>query len=209
MMLGFWHVFKYFKPLRPPRRLGSYHIMRKEVFFSIAFSLVFLVSSCSATRFLVTYASGGDGEPGKMKDWVYTAKRNSYRVAPLSRDWEMVPIEGGDMAFYNPASDLMLTVSSFCSDRDYDLKTLSDSLVVGLGGKRVKERRNIEVDGAAGLYTEYEASLDDKRFALATVVHKSGKCDYDFSYSANPAGFKANLGDFIDFVSGFEEIWAK
>ncbi len=183
--------------------------MRKEAFLSIAFSLIFLVSSCSATKFLMSYASGDDRKPGKMKDWVYTAELNSYRVAPLSQAWERVPIEGGDIAFYNPASDLILTVSSLCTDRDYDLQTLSDSLVVGLGKKRVKLRKDIEVDGAAGLYTEYEAFLSDEKFALATVVHKSPKCDYDFSYSADPADFEANLGEFIDFVSGFEELWAK
>jgi len=175
----------------------------------LGLSLIFLISSCSATKFLVNYASGDDRKSGKMKDWVYTTELNSYRVAPLSQDWERVPIEGGDIAFYNPASDLVLTVSSLCADRDYDLQTLSDSLAVGLSKKRIKLRKDIEVDGAVGLYTEYEASLDDESFMLATVVHKSGKCDYDFSYSAGPADFKASLGKFIDFVSGFEEIWAK
>ena len=183
--------------------------MREKVFFFIGLSLIFLMSSCSAAKFLVNYASGDDGKSGKMKDWVYTTKLNSYRVAPLSQDWERVPIEGGDIAFYNPASDLVLTVSSLCADRDYDLRTLSDSLVVGLSKKRIKLRKDIEVGGAVGLYTEYEASLDNESFMLATVVRKSGKCDYDFSYSAGPADFKANLGKFIDFVSGFEEIWAK
>ncbi len=183
--------------------------MREKVFFIIGLSLIFLMGSCSATKFLVNYASGDDRKSGKMKDWVYTTERNSYRVEPLSQDWERVPIEGGDIVFYNPVSDLMLTVSSLCTDRDYDLQTLSDSLVVGLGKKRIKVRKDIEVDGAVGLYTEYEASLSDENFALATVVHKSPKCDYDFSYSAGPADFKANLGEFIDFVSGFGEIWAK
>lgn len=183
--------------------------MRKETFFFIAFSLIFLMSSCSATKFLMSYASGDERKPGKMKDWVYTAELNSYRVAPLSEGWERVPIEGGDIAFYNPASDLVLTVSSLCANRDYDLQTLSDSLVVGLGKKRVKLRKDIGVGSAVGLYTEYEVSLDDENFALATVVHKSPKCYYDFSYSANPADFKANLGEFVDFVSGFEELWAK
>ncbi len=183
--------------------------MRKESFLLIAVSLIFLASSCSATKFLMTYASGDDRKPGEMKDWVYTAELNSYRVTPLSKDWERVPIEGGDIVFYNSTSDLMLTVSSLCADRDYSLQTLSDSLVVGLGNKRMKLRKNIEVGGAVGLYTEYEASLDDESFALATVVHKSSKCDYDFSYSADPEDFKASLGEFIEFVSGFEELWAK
>ena len=157
----------------------------------------------------MTYASGDDKKSGKMKDWVYTAELNSYRVMPLSQDWERIPIEGGDIAFYNPANDLVLTASSLCGDRDYDLKTLSDSLVVGLANKRIRLRKDIEVGGAEGLYTEYDASLGDESFTLATVVHKSPKCDYDFSYSASPSDFKANLGKFTDFVSGFEELWAK
>ena len=182
--------------------------MRKRVFF-IVLSLIFVTASCSATKFLLNYASGDDRKPGKIKDWVYTTERNSYRVAPLSQDWERVPIEGGNIAFYNSGEDIMFTVSSVCTDRDYDLETLSDSLVVGLGKKRIKLRKDIEVGGARGLYTEYETSLDGESFALATVVHKSRKCDYDFSYSADPADFQANLGKFIDFLSGFEELRAE
>ncbi len=208
-MLGFWYVFKYVKHLRATGRRWSFYVMRKKVSFFIGFSLVLVMSSCSATKFLLNYASGDDRKPGKMKDWVYTTERNSYRVAPLSQNWKKVPVEGGDIAFYNSADDIIFTVSSVCTDRDYDLKTLSDSLVVGVGKKRMKLRKDIEVGGAGGLYTEYDVSLDDENLSLATVVHKSSKCDYDFSYSTDPAGFQANLGKFIDFLSGFEELWAK
>ena len=183
--------------------------MRKEVLFLIAFSLILLAGSCSATRFLLTYAAGDGDKPGKIKDWVYTAERNSYRLASLSEDWQMVAIEGGDVAYYNPSDDLMLTVNSVCSERDYNLQTLSDSLVVGMGKKRMRLRENVKVGGGVGLYTEYEVAVGDKRFFLATVVHKSLRCDYDFSYSAPPDSFGANQGKFIDFVSGFEEIWAR
>ena len=125
--------------------------MRKKVSFFIGFSLVLVMSSCSATKFLLNYASGDDRKPGKMKDWVYTTERNSYRVAPLSQNWKKVPVEGGDIAFYNSADDIIFTVSSVCTDRDYDLKTLSDSLVVGVGKKRMKLRKDIEVGGGGGL----------------------------------------------------------
>ena len=183
--------------------------MREKISFLIGLSLILVMSSCSATKFLMNYASGDDRKPGKIKDWVYTTERNSYRVAPLSQDWKRVPVEGGDIAFYNSANDIIFTVSSVCADRDYDLETLSDSLVVGLGKKQMKLRKDIEVDGSVSLYTEYEVSLDGKNFALATVVHKSSRCDYDFSYSTDPADFQPNLGKFIDFLSGFEELWAQ
>lgn len=183
--------------------------MREKAFLVISISLIFLVSSCSATKFLLNYASGDDGKPGKLKDWVYTTERNSYRVASLSQDWKKVPVEGGDIAFYNSANNTMFTVSSVCANRDYNLETLSDSLAVGLGKKRMELRKDIEVGGGGGLYTEYEVSLDGENFSLATVVHKSAKCDYDFSYSTDPAGFQAGLGKFLDFLSGFKELWAK
>ncbi|MCY4261804.1 MAG: hypothetical protein OXC97_00555 [Candidatus Dadabacteria bacterium] len=183
--------------------------MSKELLFLTAFSLILLAGSCSATRFLMTYAAGDGERAGKMKDWVYTAERNSYRIAALSDDWQRVTIEGGDVAFYNSSNNLMLTVNSVCSKRDYKLQTLSDSLVVSLGKKQVRLRKNIDTGGGWGLYTEYEVSVGDERFFLATVVHKSLKCDYDFSYSAPPDAFGANQGKFIDFVSGFEEIWAR
>ncbi len=183
--------------------------MRKKAFLFVALSLVFFVSSCSATKFLLKYASEGDRNPGKIEDWVYTTERNSYRVAPLSQSWKEVPVEGGDMAFYNSVNDLIMTVSSVCANRDYSLETLSNSLATGLSKKRMKLRKDIEIEGIRGLYTEYEASLDNKIFFLATVVYKSSKCDYDFSYSASPADFEVNLGDFFDFLSGFQELWAK
>ena len=53
------------------------HVMRKKIFFFIALSLVFLVSSCSATKFLMNYASGDDRKPGKIKDWVYTTQNKT------------------------------------------------------------------------------------------------------------------------------------
>ena len=183
--------------------------MREKISFFIGLSLILVMSSCSATKFLINYASGDDRKPGKLKDWVYTTERNSYRVAPLSQNWKRVPVEGGDIAFYNSANDIMFTVSSVCADRDYNLETLSDSLVVGLGKKQMKLRKDIKVGGTAGLYTEYDVSLDDENFSLATVVHKSAECDYDFSYFTDPASFQPNLGNFIDFLSGFEELWAK
>ena len=183
--------------------------MREKVSFFIGLSLILVMNSCSATKFLLNYASGDDRKPGKMKDWVYTTERNSYRIAPLSQNWNRIPVEGGDIAFYNSADDIMFTVSSSCTDRNYDLETLSDSLVVGLGKKRMKLRKDIKVGDAGGLYTEYDVSLDDENLSLATVVHKSSKCNYDFSYSTNPAHFQANLGKFLDFLSGFEELWAK
>ena len=183
--------------------------MREKISFFIGLSLILVISSCSATKFLMNYASGDDRKPGKLKDWVYTTEQNSYRVAPLSQNWKRVPVEGGDIAFYNSANNIMFTVSSVCSDRDYNLETLSNSLVIGLGKKQMKLRKDIEVGGAVGLYTEYDVSLDDENLSLATVVHKSAECDYDFSYFTDLAGFQANLGKFIDFLSGFEELWAK
>ena len=141
-----------------------------------------------------------------MEGRVYSSKRNSYRVAELSDGWRKVAIEGGDVAFHNPRSGLAVTVNSVCGGRDYTLEKLSDSLLAGVGRKKMKTRRSVAVGDGEGLYTEYDAALDGETFGLATVVYKSPKCLYDFSYSASLEGFGPNLGEFLDFVSGFEEI---
>ena len=91
-------------------------------------------------------------------------------------------MEGGDVAFYRPEDNIILTVSSACKNRDYNLETLSDSLALGIGEKRIRLRKNIEIDVSTGLYTEYETLIDGESFSLATVVYKSDKCSYDFSY---------------------------
>lgn len=189
----------------PPRGRGPGR-RRSSLFVPLAFGL--LLCSCSAAKFALTYSSTGDGT-GKMEGRVYSSKRNSYRVAELSDGWRRVEIEGGDAAFHNPAGGLAVTVDSVCGGREYTLEKLSDSLLAGVGKKTMKTRRPVPVGDGEGLYSEYDAVLDGRNFGLATVVYKSPKCRYDFSYSASPADFAPNLGEFLDFVSGFEEIRAK
>lgn len=189
----------------PPRSRGP---GRRRPFALLPLALVLVFCSCSAARFAVTYASAGD-KTGKMEGRTYVSKKNSYRVAELSDGWRRVAIEGGDAAFHNPTSGLAVTVSSACGGRDYTLEKLSDSLLAGVGKKTMKTRRTVPVGGGEGLYSEYDAELDGESFGLATVVHKTPKCRYDFSYSASSADFAPNLGEFLDFVSGFEEVAAR
>lgn len=183
--------------------------MQKGVFFFIPLALAFALGSCSATKFAVTYISDSEGKSGEFRNWVYYTKDNVYRVAELSADWRKISVEGGDLAFHDAARGLVLTVNSVCGAGKRGLETLADSLTAGIAGKKMTRRTKIGVDAGEGLYTEYEAALDGEKFGLATVVYKSGKCDYDFSYSASPADFRANLREFFGFVDGFGELRAK
>lgn len=175
-------------------------------FVSISLSLV----SCALTKFAGHYSSV-DSNSGKYSGNTFTTESNSYRISKLPDGWKKIKVKGGDLAFHNSSSDSTITVNSVCKEakRNYSLKALSKSLVTGIEDKKVIKSENLEVDKSNGLYTEYIAKLDGDLFSLATVVYKSEKCNYDFTYSATEGYFNSNLNTFRNLVSGFEEISAK
>lgn len=204
-MLGFRRKFKY--SLAFTRFFET--PMQKGVFLFIPLALAFALGSCSAAKFAMTYISYSDGKSGEFRNWTYYTNSNVYRVAELSADWKKVSVEEGDLVFHDAIRGLVLAASSFCGAEKRGLKTLADSLAAGIANKKMTRRTIIDMGEGEGLYTEYETAFDGEKFGLATVVYKSGKCDYDFSYSASATDFRANMEEFFSFLSGFKELRAK
>ena len=180
--------------------------MRKNALFLISVLFIPLFYSCSAVRFALVYASSDEKKAGELKDGTYFSERTNYRITQLGKKWERVPLSDGDLAFYNEEAELMITVNSDCEKQRRGVEQTSDSLIAGLGEKQIKLRETIKVGRGSGLYTEYEVYSGRQDLGLATVVYRSSRCDYDFSYFAPTSVFSANLGFFRDFVSGFEEL---
>ncbi|MGH7884221.1 MAG: hypothetical protein ACRENO_00845 [Thermodesulfobacteriota bacterium] len=184
--------------------------MNKTIFIVFSVILSFSLTSCALTKFAGHYKSV-DKKSGRLNGQVYTTNFNSYRIGILSNDWKRINIKGGDLAFYNSSFDASITTNSTCQKekRRYSLKALSNSLVTGIKNKEIKIRENIKVDLSQGLYSQYSAELNNENIALATVVYKSEKCNYDFSYSSTYNKFEKNLPTFKNFISSFNEINAK
>ncbi len=181
-------------------------LMRENALFFILVLLIPVFCSCAAARFALVYASTGEKKAGELRDGVYLSEHTNYRIAHLGENWSRVPLSEGDLMFYNRKAELVITVNSDCGKRYSDIEATSDSLTEGLSEKKVKLRRTVKVGRSTGLYTEYDVTSGGQNLGLATAVHRSGRCDYDFSYFAPVSVFSENLGLFMDFISDFEEL---
>ena len=179
-----------------------------KTYLSIFLSIVLItLSSCGIGGFVKAYQSV-DKKPGSLNGNVFTTQYNSYKIGSLDKDWKRISIKKGDLAYFNKISKSTITLSSDCREakRRYSLKALSNSLVVGIKDKKIIERSEFDVDKSVGLYTEYDAVVDDEQISLATFIYKSEKCNYDFSYSSSKDSFSDTVDDYINFISDFEEL---
>lgn len=194
------------------KKLSHIFVNMNKLILIISFVILsFSFSSCALTKFAGHYNSVGNKKSGNLNGQVFTTNLNSYKIGSLSDSWKKIRIKGGDLAFYNSSDDSTITVNSDCrkEKRKYSLKALSNSLVTGIKDKELKERKSIKVDISEGLYSRYNAKLNNDIFALATLVYKSQSCNYDFSYSATESDFETNHPVFRNFISGFKEISVK
>lgn len=178
--------------------------------FIYFFLLVFIVclNSCSVTRFVGYYASAGSDDSGELKGQVFQTDDTSYRIGTLPNSWKRNNIEGGDLAYNNTQFDATMTVNSTCNEKkkNYSLKALSESLLIGIQGKEALEREEIIVNGQKALKTTYIGRLDNVPIKIATVVLKKGICIYDFTYASSPEHFEIGIVDFNNFVSQFKAL---
>ena len=177
--------------------------MRK--FFTFLTLLIFILclNSCAVTKFVGYYASAGDEDEGNLSGQVFQTEDTSYRIGTLPASWQRQNIDGGDLAFRNTQFDATMTVNSTCNEKkkNYSLRALSESLLIGINNKEAIERKEITVDGQQALKTIYTGSLDNTPIKIATVVFRKGICIYDFTYASSPEHFDIGIVDFNNFVS--------
>lgn len=167
-----------------------------------------VLSSCGVTKFVGYYASAGDEDQGELNGQVFQSDDTSYRVGTLPTSWVRQDIDGGDLAFRNTQFDGTMTVDSTCNEKkkNYSLKALSESLLIGIKGKEALGREEITVDGQPALKTIYIGSLDNVPIKIATVVVRKNICIYDFTYASSSEHFDIGIVDFNNFVSQFKAL---
>lgn len=182
--------------------------MKKVFIILLLFISIAGLNSCSITRFVGYYAAADDDNSGKLDGQVFQTDDTSYRIGTLPAYWKRNNVEGGDLAFANPEISATLTVNSTCSEKkkNYSLKALSESLLIGIKGKEALERQEITVNGQQALRTIYTGSLNNVPIKIATVVFKKDICIYDFTYASSPENFDLGIVDFDNFVSQFKAL---
>lgn len=182
--------------------------MRKLLLTLFLFVSIIGLNSCAVTKFVGYYAAADDDNSGKLSGQTFQTDDTSYTIGVLPASWKRKKIEGGDLAFTNSQIEATMTVNSTCNEKkkNYSLKALSESLLIGIKGKEALDRKEITVDGRQALRTIYIGSLNNVPITIATVVLKKDICIYDFTYASSPTNFDLGIVDFDTFVSQFKAL---
>ena len=182
--------------------------MRKLFLIILLFTSIGGLNSCGVTKFIGYYASADDDKSGKLEGQVYQTEDTSYRIGTLPASWNKNKVKGGDLVFTNSQINSTMTVNSTCNEKkkNYSLKALSESLLIGIKGKEAVERQDMTLDGQPALRTVYTGSLNDVPVKIATVVMKKDICIYDFTYASSPENFNLGIDDFDNFLSQFKAL---
>lgn len=178
--------------------------MYKSFFIIIVF---LFFNSCSIAK-IAKYYVESDSSRGKLNGHIYSSNDTAYEIGSLPDTWKRIGIKGGDLAFWNEGFDTTITVNSTCDKNKikYSLNALSNSLVIGIGGKEIIKNYEVKVNGENALQRVYIGSLSGSPIKLSTVVFKKGNCIYDFSYSSPPDNFENGFDEFNNFISQFKVI---
>lgn len=182
--------------------------MKKLFLALLLFASIVGLNSCGVTKFVGYYASADDDNSGKLEGQVFQTDDTSYRIGLLPASWKRNKVEGGDLAFTNSTINATLTLNSTCNEKkkNYSLRALSESLLIGIKGKEALEREEIVVDGQQALKTIYTGSLNNVPIKIATVVLRKDICIFDFTYASSPDRFDLGIVDFDNFVSQFKAL---
>lgn len=150
----------------------------------------------------------GCPKKGLQNDWTYYEGDIRYKIGKLDSTWRKVKFEENDIAFYNGAFAAIIQINATCR-RDYEdvsLKILTDQLLYGLTGRRIKLQEKRIFRRRSALYTELTASLDGVPVRAAMMVMKKDECIYDFTYLARPHNYTRGIGSYHRVLQGFRVL---
>src|SRR5438874_1510149 len=84
-----------------------------------------------------------------------------YRVAALDKtEWSPVRFEGNDLAWVDPAGQLLAMNATCRNFGDPSLEVLTNHMLMGFTDKELKERKSFMLDGRDALESTFVAKLD-------------------------------------------------
>lgn len=112
------------------------------------------------------------------------------------------------MFFANSDNTAAINVNSTCKAVrvDSSLVSLSQSLLIGIKGKKLIRRETIRIDNEESLLSVYNAQLDENKIMIATAIFIKDGCIYDLSYSNISDNFDLYFDDFMEFLKQFDVL---
>ncbi|NIP37795.1 MAG: hypothetical protein GWO07_02030 [Candidatus Dadabacteria bacterium] len=173
--------------------------------FKLLLSLLLLTISCSSVDFIKSYSSLETRK--NFTGQTFTKRYITYKVGKLNEGWEIVKLKYGDLAFYNKSWNSTINVNSTCSSGgNYNLATLSDSLLSGLKNKQLIKRSVATVNKEGALESRYFGQYENSKVKMSIIVYQKHLCVYDFSYISDEINFDKGYKEYKEFVSNFELI---
>jgi hypothetical protein len=136
---------------------------------------------------------------------VYSAKDVAFRIGPIPSSWQKVEVDGARLAYEDPDSGTILSVSARCG-RDADdvpLEALTKHLFIQFTEREQVEQKRFSLDGREALQTTLRAKLDGVPRRFRVVVLKKDGCVYDLSEIATSRSTARSDAVFEQVVVGF------
>jgi hypothetical protein len=128
----------------------------------------------------------------------------SVRLGPVPAGWQLLRLDGADVAYRDEAHDGSAMFDVRCRRRDDDapLTVLAAHLVMGTTEREIASEETIPFDGREALHTQMRAKLDGVPMQYDLYVMKKDECIYDLVYVAPPERFAEGQADFERFALG-------
>jgi hypothetical protein len=135
----------------------------------------------------------------------YQAGDVAFHIGPIPATWQRLEVEGARLAYRDPATETILSISARCG-RDADdvpLAALTQHLFIQFTERNIVEQRAFDLDGREALRTELKAKLDGVPRRFRVVVLKKNGCVYDLSEIASAKANPQSDAVFETVVAGF------
>ena len=138
---------------------------------------------------------------GGIRDGVYHAPKERYEVRLPPGTWDRLEVDGADLAITSADRSMSILTGTLCGRYSRaKLETLSQSLFVGLRGRRVRADGPVTLPAGAAHRIAVEGRSNGTAIAAEAYTFRRSRCLFDFVYLAAPERFDAGVEAFRAMV---------
>ncbi len=146
---------------------------------------------------LITLATVAGCAHGKMRNGVFYAEKDSYRITTPGEPWKRVSIKGVDLVVAYEDHGASILTSTLCGRyTQAGLDILSRNLFIGIGKRTVIEEESVKLPAGKAERRRIDARLDGAELRAEAYTLRRNPCVYDFVYMSIPDHFDEHLPAF-------------
>lgn len=131
---------------------------------------------------------------GKVRNGVYLAPEERYRISMPDKRWKRVSGDGADLVLTSREAGASILTSTLCGRyTDAGLDVLSRNLFLGMRDRRILERGTVALPAGEAERLQVQARLDGTVFRAEAYTLRRDGCIYDFVYLSLPESFDESL----------------